>query len=299
MTDILREDASHRKQYVFNKREVGFDRRIYYPEVFDYILHYLKYLNVEMIPSSYIDTILEEYGSHKGELIDRYLVDFYRKGRKLIMNGPKTIYLHDEGEDKEVVIIMDYFHYDKYDRFHNPVEKVVIAEHTADDVYSLGLEFNGKSKEISITPDKFGNLILFLNENKNCISYYPGRYRKGGKKFYIPVESEHYTAHEYIEALVKLIDHKNNSPKMIELFELMIRDPRFEKALTYYLNNMPKAKDSSYYEELRNKIEQEYKEKLEALNKSLEQSNLINQLSNEYNGLVPGSIIVRKTKRNK
>ena len=172
----------------------------------------------------------------------------------------------------------------------------MIIQYDFDDVYSLELEYNKKAKEVSISKDKFGNIIIYLNENKDDIGYYPARYRKGGKKYYIPVNSEHLSAHEYVEALIQLIDRKNNSPKMIEYFELLLRDPRLERKISEYLEGMPKANDNICYQEQKRKIEQEYQKKLATLNSEYEESNSISQLSNQYNGLVPETVIRKKTR---
>ena len=150
---------------------------------------------------------------------------------------------------------------------------------------------------VSLGTDDFGNIIVYLNENVRDIGYYPGRYRKGGKKFFISVDTIHHTAREYIDELVRNIDRKKNSPRMVELFELLIRDPRFEKRFNYLLINMPKAKDREYYEKMKEELDREYQKKLDDLQSSLAYSNLISELSEQYQGLVPKAVLDAKAKK--
>ena len=213
------------------------------------IEYYLKHFNIEII-REYYDTVKEFNWS--GELINRYLVRFIRNKKWLKVKG-KVLLLNDEGTEV-MYRSYDFLYYEKTDINGNQIEMAVITEYDFDSVYSLELEYNKKAKEVSISKDKFGNIILYLNENKDDIGYYPARYRKGGKKYYIPVNSEHLSAHEYVEALIQLIDRKNNSPKMIEYFELLLRDPRLERKLSEYLISMPKANDDTYYQNQKRKI---------------------------------------------
>lgn len=300
MAKIMKEDPSHRKILVFNDRQVGYDGEINYSEVDEYIKYYLNHYGVEVKAGKYADTVLDYDDDSNKVLTDRYFAEFYRDGNKLRCTNDGVIIMA-EGEDKscEVMFEMTHLYYKKENSFGRVIDEWVIAEHGCDGVYSLGLKYNGQEKEISISTDKLGNVIVYLNEDKHDIYHYPGRYRKGGKKYYIAVDSVHYTAKEYIETLVKLIDREKNSPEMVELFELVMRDPRFERQFTYYLNDMPKAKDTTYYDGLRKQIEDEYQEKLRALDKDVAQSNLISDLSNQYNGLVPGNVITNKMKKMK
>lgn len=285
MSDNYREDISHGKRFVFGDHVELINGLHYFKSLSDYYIHYLKHYGVQVEPGSYIDTISDS--RTPTGLTDLYSFNLYRDGKKLNITSEGVVFLSGDDNSKEYMMDMVQLYYIKRDSFGNE-EEWKIAQHNCDNVYSLGLEYNGKAKKVSISNDEHGNVIIYFNERKsNSIGLYPARYRKGGKKYYIDAYNDKYTTQDFIEAMVGLINREKNSPEMIELFELMIRDPRMEFALNLHLDLAKKINSKANYDESRKIIEQEYQEKLAALDRELLQANLVNQYSDQYNGLVP------------
>lgn len=296
MSDNYREDISHGKLFIFGDHIEVFDGIPYFSVLNDYFIHYLKHYGVQVEPGTYIDTV-EDYKTPTG-LTDLYSFNLYRDGKKLKITDEGTVFLSKDENGTEYMMNMVELYYIVCDSFGNKIEEWKIANHNNDCVFSLSLEYNGKAKEVSLSNDNHGNVIIFFNEKKNnSISLYPARYRKGGKKYYIDANNNRFNAHDYIEAIVRLIDRENNSPEMVKLFELMIRDPRMEFALNLHLGWAKAINSKEKYDELRKKIEQEYQEKLAALDREFLQANLVNQYSNQYNGLVPERVVNNTSKR--
>ena len=278
------ENPSHRKLYFFDDCTKGNHWWDYYTNIEPFLIYYLNILGVDVVVNRYIDTIVDD--SYKTQGSDRYIIYFYRNGKKLHTehNPYNSIYLTDEKPIEKIT----YNHEKK--RIYYYIDEKELWEVTFKDVenvFSLGLSYQGMKKQISLTTDEQGNIVIYFDEKAKELHYISGKSRCTGKKYYIMVGTSHKRPQEYIDSLVSLINRKANNEDTIKMFEILLHDPRLKNKIAELLLNIP-FDLNKYYARLRAEIELEYQTKMSALNKEINAFRERQMLLDNYpSGLVP------------
>ena len=248
----------HGKVGIVEKFEKGYNRVLMYDEshkIPDCILHYVRGLGIKPVAGTFIG--FDENHNPK------YLASFYRNGEKL-----RTICNTSYGPVKYTIVIEEDHFNNKYESlelsddgqvdFKTRNERPEWCTRVLDREYRLhiGLWIRGIIKHIDITSDKFGNIIIMLNDDAE------DRYKDTGNKFVILTGQEKHTPKEYIDKLIDSIEHSKDN----KLFELVLRDPRVEERIQSLLDKMPKSLEEAY-SNLKREIDIDYFNKLDILAK--------------------------------
>ena len=286
-----------------NIKELYFEDGTIIPK---HILYYLNNLNIEVYPRKYIGSFEKTVEGEGQILINKYLAAFYRDGqlldyvhrdntRKIVINDPvyeyvKIISLQDEE-------IIEYRKYDgklKKNCYIREVESWEVKTFVGEDTLCLCLD-NGSRRQIFIGCDKYYNIEIFLDYNAGLMN------KRSGEK-YIITKNNQYTPREIVMGIASKIDeYKIKNPRILELFKLMICDPRVGDMICLLMNKLSKLEDDLYIIEERKRIQATFDGELARLENEKKAIDKINQSSSNYEyGLIPAhEIEFQKTSKGK
>ena len=280
------QDKSHKKMLVYDSGDMEEHN---YIRVQDFAEYYLKFFDVE-VKETYKDTIV-----FNDSIIDRYLVEFYRHGKKVDVraSGDSIQLLYKDGSIKQLDISSDFNYYSWGIRFVNHIWgiRTNYFKHFSIEMDSYREPCIRNESHIDMNVDEKGNIVIYLK------NYYMPSYDKGKEsreKFYILANNGNKTADEYIEAL-KAIAKKKYENQNAWMFEIILGDPRFKAELERQLEEMKSIKPEDYFEQQKARLDQEladitreYEEKRKKLEAERALVEQYESLTEKYsNGLVP------------
>ena len=162
-----------------------------------------------------------------------------------------------------------------------------------DGIFTLGLMYHRYyQKQITITTDKQGNIVLYLNRNAKQLHSCVSSFRKTGTRYYIISGTNNLkTPKEYIDEIASLIMCKNDDEEgLADMVELLLSDPRMEKELARLLKKLPSSDAITEPFKLeRTQIQAEYKQKMADLDSRMKTALALPAALQGTSGLIPYS----------
>ena len=294
-------ERGHKKMFIYDIDGTGRN----FKEIEDYFIYYYGLLHIETM-ETYKDTIEIE-----GNMVDRYLVDFYRNGQKVdVETGEKYCGLSfkDDRIPKAIKVFDDPYNAVEYCSFDRNVWGVKVNTFkyfTIGFAYALNYRTPGNAEALmSISKDELGNIVINLdNEVLFGASSLRDRVRNTGDKFYILANCCQNSVDGYLKTLKEIADKKYSNAWM---FDIIIGDPRVKAELERLLGQMKSISPEVHSENQKSIIDKqiadltrEYEKKIRALEAKKAQIEQYEYLTEQFPGGIVPKASLRKSSTGK